>query len=202
MGNYEQEKANILYYLSRGKCPRCGGKNRVEPGRNLCVECRLGNNAQRVNTRTRRREAGLCTVCGKPRDDEKYLTCSACREKIRKRKGKKKAAYQKSWYSRMREEGRCVSCGKWAEPGRARCRACQKKSTDAAKIRDPDGIRKRELRQARIDAGLCIDCGSPVQPGKCRCKRCIERRRDSTRKYSIMQKIRREIQRGNNYDHA
>ena len=201
MTDKERIKANAEYYLSRGKCPHCGGKNNVEPGEKLCRECRSEHNARRVNTRTRRREAGLCTLCGGRRDDEKYLTCSACREKIRRSRGKKKAKYQKSWYNRMREEGRCVSCGNWSWPGKARCKDCQKKSSQAARRADPDGSKKRELRQTRIELGLCIDCGKPAEEGRSRCKRCMAKCRESSRIYDITQRIRRE-QHGKNHDFA
>ena len=49
-------------------------------------------NGQEVETtRDRRKKLGQCTICGGIRDDEKYMACSACREKAKDRKNKSRA---------------------------------------------------------------------------------------------------------------
>ena len=187
---------NIEYYLSHGRCPRCGGKNRVEPGAKMCDECRDRRNELRRLKRSQRRAKGLCTVCGGPLDDERYATCGKCRKKHHKRRGKADAISRKIWYDKQREEGRCVSCGGWAVPGRARCRACQDRNNRWHKRYDPTGEKKREERRKLIEEGRCIDCRRPTQDVRKRCDRCVAMRRESTRKYDIMQRIRRELNGG------
>ena len=192
MSDSKGRRANDAYYLSRGRCPRCGGKNPVAAGEKVCDLCREKNNERRRQTRAKRRALGLCTKCGGVRDEARYVMCSKCRGEIRKKRGKAKRAAGKKWYDRMREEGRCVSCGGWAEPGRARCKACQRKSNERIRKADPNLEKKYALRRSRIEKGLCIDCGRKAGEGKTRCPRCMEMRRDSTRKYKITRKIRGE----------
>lgn len=186
-----RERKNRAYYLAQGRCPQCGGKRPLMPGHKMCEQCRQTNVESKRRLREARKAAGLCRECGKPIDDAKHTACAECRAKLIRESGEKRAARHKDRYYELREEGRCVSCGRWAEPGRARCKKCQEKSNERSRKSDPGRAKFNAMRQKRIEAGLCPDCGRPVADGMKRCKRCLSLRRDSTRKYEIMQRFRR-----------
>ncbi len=77
--------------LSQGLCPACGNKR--QPQDNIyCTACRvrqndLGpryrnltkNNQYDRRLRNSRRREGVCTNCGRRRDNPKFLLCSKCR---------------------------------------------------------------------------------------------------------------------------
>ena len=77
----EQVRANRAYYLSRGLCPVCGGKNPVRAGMKSCLDCAVRAGEYRKKRSERLRAAGLCTVCGGTVEDVNYVTCRACRAK-------------------------------------------------------------------------------------------------------------------------
>lgn len=196
MNESERNKWNYQYYLSRGLCPHCGGKNKVEPKRNRCRECAIKNSESKRKMRETRIAEGRCVRCGGPLGDSKYKTCEKCRAYNRQFEAPKKREQTNQRYHAYKEAGICVSCGrKWAEPGHVYCAECRVKNKRRIVKQDPTGDKKREFRQARIDAGLCIDCGRPTVDGKARCNRCIEMRRDSTRKYEIHKRIQRDNER-------
>lgn len=192
MAASEQAKANRQYYLDRGLCPRCGGKNRVQEGRALCVECQRKHDEDQVSRRKLWREQGRCTRCGAERDGN-WIMCAKCRaymSDLRRRNAEK----AKRRRDELREAGKCTRCGEtWAEPGRNWCKKCQKAHNERCKGA-PYRMKQYERRKERKDAGLCIDCGAPTIDGKARCKRCIEMRRDSSRKYKILQTIKKEAE--------
>lgn len=116
--NSEKTKANREYYLRNGRCPRCGGANPVEPGRNRCRECALKSSNARREQRIKRREDRRCTRCGKPLpEDSRYIQCNECRTYLRKYQ-----VFNKARYEQLKAEGRCVKCGEWAAQGK-RCAA-------------------------------------------------------------------------------
>ena len=188
------EKANREYYLNNGRCPRCAGKNPVEPGTHRCRECALKESERYYSRRQYWINTGKCSRCGTPLEDNKYRTCKKCRDhsamfKQRKRKENRTA------YERRMESGKCVRCGKqYAEAGMVYCRECLNKHKQWQRNSDPRWEKKYERRQKLIDAGLCIDCRRPTKDGRQRCDRCIEMRRDSTRKYKITKRIRAEAE--------
>lgn len=72
-------------------CTRCHNKNNPQPclpGKMTCVGCSF----RRKSLRQQREEEGLCTTCGRDRDDDGKLTCGECRAKgrVRYAKGKGK----------------------------------------------------------------------------------------------------------------
>ena len=99
----------------------------------------------------------------------------------------------KDWY---RQHHICVMCGRAdAEPGRKHCKAClQHERERNALRRDQTIARRRELRKERSEAGLCLYCGKPATPGKQLCMTCRMRQNDSVRKYRIIKKIDREVE--------
>lgn len=183
--------SNRDYYLGRGRCPRCGGKHPVEPGKRQCRECTEKASEGRKRQRKYRRENGLCTRCGKPLEEgSAFVTCEDCRVYLSTFK-----AFNKCRYERLKRAGKCVKCGDWSEPGRTMCRKC----LDAHRAYERsygDAYRdkKRARREGYKAVGLCIDCGQPTDGGHTRCKRCREMRMDSCRKYRINKRFEREAQ--------
>ena len=188
MTRSEQDKANRLYYLKGGRCPNCGGKRPVIEGRTRCEVCAEKERQCKKRIHDRRVAEGVCVKCGRPRDDERYKTCSRCRNKdvFYKRNDKVR-------YDQRKESGMCVDCGERAAlAGHILCNRCRNKRKVNNRKNDPGWAKKYERRQQLILAGLCIDCSKPTLNGKQRCPTCIEARRDSTRKYQIKQRIQRE----------
>lgn len=185
-------KENRQYYLSRGLCPRCGGKNPVVKGRVLCWDCQEKHDEWQKEARARWKEQGLCTRCGKERDGE-WKMCPECRAYLADLRHEN-AKVAKRRRDMLRLKGFCTRCGNtWAEAGHSMCKKCLEKHRKESNT--PEQRQKaNERRQARKEAGLCIDCGKPAEGGKTRCPDCQMARRDSVRKYKIMQKIRRETQ--------
>ena len=77
-------KANHAYYLSRGLCPRCGGKHPVRPGMKRCMECSVKESERLRTWRAARIKAGACTRCGGELAADGCITCPDCRHKQRK----------------------------------------------------------------------------------------------------------------------
>ena len=125
--------------LSRGMCPRCGearpvadhslcqccGEKRRQAERARCAKARAagilyaGRDAERcrrsASDRSKRRdrarrEAGLCTRCGKQQPVEGGTVCEPCREARRER--------EREQYAARRAAGECGRCG--APPPRQR----------------------------------------------------------------------------------
>ena len=193
MYNAERERRNRQYYLARGRCPQCGGERPVVPGLKMCEVCREVNRQSHVRTRAYRKANGLCKNCGKPLDDLKHVTCGACRAMERKKYKKGGSEEYKRWYYEKREQGRCVSCGGWAVPGRSRCEKCAKLGNESTMRSDPGHEKFKLMRQERVKNGLCIDCGKPAATGRRRCEKHLAARRDSCRKYEITRRIRQEM---------
>ena len=185
------EKENRRYYLSQGRCPRCGGKNPLIEGRCLCIECQKKHDEEQVKRRNLWRETGRCTRCGRERDDW-HKMCPQCREYMSdiRRDNARKAKERRD---QLRAKGFCTLCGRtWAEPGRAWCKKCEERHKEYTKGEEYRA-KVKARRQQRREAGLCIDCGKPALGKQC-CPECIARRKDSTRKYQIIQRIKREAE--------
>jgi len=184
MRDYTRERENRLYYLSRGRCPVCGGLRPVVEGSKWCEVCRDKNCAKEKERRDKRRAEGLCVRCGEPLGDDKHVQCEKCRARDRELKRR-----QSQYYIR-KEKGMCVSCGaRAARAGKVLCSRCAMRSRNYSKARDPGWAKQRAMREARKAAGLCVDCGKPSE-GLARCSRCREMRHESVLKYRIMKKIR------------
>ena len=74
--------------------------------------------------RDAQRAAGLCTRCGKPKEDPLYTRCETClavaRRDTKRRHDARKAA------------GICITCGKPAVPNRIKCEPCLAKARAAS----------------------------------------------------------------------
>ena len=187
MTKSEQGKANRQYYLSRGRCPRCGGKNPLQKGRVLCIECQQKHDEEQNERRKRWKAEGRCTRCGSDKGGPGTLCpdCKAYMTDIRRNN----AQVCKARRDRLRMEGKCTRCGiRYAELGRSWCRKCldaHKAYTNSAEQR----AKTQKRREALVAAGRCIDCGKPTNNGKKRCDDCLAARRDSTIKYKILKKM-------------
>ncbi len=100
---------------TRVKCDDCG-QPPVE-GRARCAICLERYRALQRSIQQKRREAGLCLLCGKqPRSASRYQ-CDICREKAAARAAKQRAD--------RRAAGLCTYCGKMAAlDGNHRCETC------------------------------------------------------------------------------
>lgn len=117
-----------------GYCPRCG-KNKLFGDEKNCIECNTksaiyqygkgwrgkGSRAEyQRRKRQEKRENNLCTNCGKPTDDSRYVMCSLCRSKTREKSklirindGMLSVEEKKA----RTEKGFCYVCGKTVKEG-------------------------------------------------------------------------------------
>ena len=215
-----------------GLCPRCG-KQPPAPERFLCEPCgekrnrasrardarlraaglpRRDSDKARAYERDRsrreadiRREAGLCTRCGKQPAAEGRASCEPCLEKRRAADREKYAAGKAAGLpygganpdakrknarakSKRRqktriEAGLCIRCGKRppAEGGTT-CQPC----------RDRRQAAERRKYIDRRQAGLCTRCGAPAIDGLSRCTPCAvieEASHDPERKNARSRKL-------------
>lgn len=137
----------------------------------------------------RRKEAGLCVVCGKDPPVEGLTLCERCRELERKknRSERHKAyarEYQRALRQSWREKGYCTRCGKrdaYTLSGRRCCFECAEKSRERYRTRteaqkETASQKRAETsktqRDSRAASGLCPGCGKVPQPGYKWCAHC------------------------------
>ena len=177
-----------------GKCTRCG-KFTPESGLKLCRYCgekrRAAEKARRARARAEgkiyagrdpeatrraaraadkrrrraRRNASLCTSCGRCRPAASRSVCEPCREEQRE--------IERERYAARRAAGRCVRCGQPAFGGLSRCGRCAVLEAERmSPERRKAATRKRYAR--RRAQRLCVDCSAPVA-GTARCPSCARR---------------------------
>ena len=180
--------------LSRGMCPRCGearpvadhslcqccGEKRRQAERARCAKARAagilyaGRDAARcrrsASDRSKRRdrarrEAGLCTRCGKQQPVEGRTVCEPCREARGER--------EREQYAARRAAGECGRCGAHAPDGSARCERCAGSAAKPSRKKAKNARGRRRYVRRRV-RGLCIDCAAPAQ-GAARCPECARR---------------------------
>ena len=135
--NRNRSKANRDWLLQHGICPICR-KNPIYPPEKSCLNCKeKSNNSKSDETRAkrrdqyarkiqRRRDAGLCTGCGKRIPEGKYKRCAECRRRqrvLRKRRnqGKWTTADERMW------NGICKCGSADMQPGTKVCKSCYAK---------------------------------------------------------------------------
>ncbi len=190
----ERQRRQHAARLASGKCTRCG-KFPPESGLKLCLCCgerrRAAEKVRRARARTKgkiyagrdpeatrraartadkrrrraRRDAGLCTSCGRCPSADSHSICEPCREKQR--------AIERERYAARRAAGRCVRCGQPAFGGSSRCGRCtvleaERTSPECRKA----ATRKRYARRRAQRA--CVDCSVAVA-GTARCPTCARR---------------------------
>lgn len=180
--------------IARGVCTKCGAC-RPEPGRRLCGTCaaksreaervryrkarnaglkyggrrvegkrRSGRAASRKR-RTLRREANVCTRCGRRPPVEGGTTCAPCRE-IRQ-------VAERERYHGRRAAGLCVICGQAAFADESCCGVCATVERER-RDRSAKNARSRQRYWERRGAHRCTDCNQPSF-GASRCPACAER---------------------------
>ena len=122
------------WYLSHKICPRCG-KNDLMGDETICPECRAKGTNNTLKKRNRdtynsyhnewakstykkRKEAGVCTRCGKRKAPEGYFKCSVCRAKDNERRRIREGTSEQS--ERI-EKGLCYFCGNPVKKGYKVC---------------------------------------------------------------------------------
>ena len=200
----ERYRRRTAERLARGMCPRCG-EARPVPDHSLCQSCGdkrrqaerarcakaraagilyAGRDAERcrrsASDRSKRRDgarrdAGLCTRCGKQEPLEGRTVCEPCREARGER--------EREQYAARRDAGECGKCGAPAPDGSARCERCARSAAKSSKR--PDGFRRRiphlGVRAGKshlINALLCQNCVRQAAPGRAR--KVLEGRRRRT----------------------
>ena len=112
-----------------------------------------------------RREAGLCTRCGKQQPVEGRTVCETCREVRRES--------EREQYALRRAAGRCGRCGAPAPDGSARRERCAGRAAKSSRKKAKNARGRRRYVRRRV-RGLCIDCAAPSQ-GAARCPECARR---------------------------
>ena len=177
-----------------GLCTRCG-RSPPEPGVKVCGLCgekrRAAEKARRARTRARakpyagrdpvkcrradragdrrrrraRREAGLCTDCGRNPPADGRSVCETCREAQR--------AAERARYAARRAAGVCVRCGEPAIGGTSRCARHAALEAERVSPERRNAVRKKRYARRRA-RGVCVDCGV-YAAGAARCAPCAYR---------------------------
>ena len=188
------ERRRTAERIARGVCKKCGARP-PQPGPRLCTGCaRLrreydraryadarargelygGKNpvakrrSARIASAKRRRarvDAERCSRCGRRTPVEGGATCEACRET--------RQAGERALYAARRAQGLCVTCGRPAFAGEARCGVCATLENQQP-IRDRRNAAARRRYWERRARQQCTDCGQPAH-GASRCEACAKR---------------------------
>ncbi len=190
----ERQRRQHAARLAGGKCTRCG-KCAPEPGLKLCRRCgdkrRAAEKARRDRARAEgriyagrdpeatrraaraadkrrrraRRDAGLCTSCGRGPPADGRSICEPCRGEQR--------AIERERYVARRATGHCVRCARPAFSGLSRCGRCSALEAErtSSERRSAAGKKRYARRRARWE---CVDCSAPVA-SSARCEGCARR---------------------------
>ena len=188
------ERRRTAERIARGVCTKCG-THPPEPGRRLCAGCadsrreyeraryaeatargeiyggknpiakRRSARAASAKRRRARADAGQCRRCGRRPPVEGGATCEPCRES--------RQAAERELYAARRAQGLCVTCGRPAFAGEARCGVCATLE-NRQPIRDRRNAAARRRYWARRAANRCTDCNAPSH-GASRCEACAKR---------------------------
>lgn len=143
----------------------------------------------------KRKENGLCPVCGKPLDREGHY-CSSCLEKNR--------IYHQENRDFFRENHLCTECGKVKVFGddkicpecRAKRQFWRKPLTEEQKERYGLHFKsqQRMLYRERAENGICTRCGKrKVAPGRRKCKICLSKDAELHKKMNLDKPNEREF---------
>ena len=160
-------------------CARCGEKRRAADkarrdgarqegkpyaGRDPVKRRRAGRAGDRRRRRARR-DAGLCTNCGRSPPEDGRSVCEACREARR--------AAERARYAARKAAGLCVRCAEAAVGGSSRC--ARHAALEAARVSPKRRRAANRKRYARRRARRrCVDCGVGTA-GSARCPACAYR---------------------------
>lgn len=138
------------WYREQGFCPKCK-KNKLMGDEKTCVECRAAdanlhqkirdNNTKAYNAHMatyhkslydKRKEQGLCPVCGKPNKDKRYITCPICRDK------KNRRTQPKFLREERIKNGLCIWCDNPVKNGYKICEKHYQMNCEKAKKSNKD----------------------------------------------------------------
>ncbi len=173
------------YCLENGLCISCHKPS--DTGKQYCSECARRNRERNAEQREFYLSKGICPVCRKNDliSDEK--TCAECKAK---RVGRDQKYYAENVLSlnaerrkrrrKMREENRCVNCGRILDASSRQHSTCilcrEKRRNDYAKSKSKD-------RNKRPSKSMCYICGSAdLVDGKNICTLCYHRIMKNTKK--------------------
>lgn len=116
----------------------------------------------------KRREQGLCTVCGKPLDRD-GVQCKACLEKSN--------AYARERREMLLAVGLCPICGKHEIfPHEKSCLECKAKRAADGRYKKVEAY-NRSVYAKRKEQGLCPRCGkNKPEEGYTWCRECLQKR--------------------------
>lgn len=80
----------------------------------------------------RRRDAGLCPLCGEPRTDE-HIACRKCRINNSVMRNEYYRSYRAKQRAERTEQGLCVKCGKENDTQHTMCSSCLEEQRTASK---------------------------------------------------------------------
>ena len=188
---YRRQKAERR---ARGVCTRCG-RNPAAPDRSICEACLVKRReadrkryrkakaaglpyggkpvagkrrSARIASRNRRRvrrDANLCTRCGRRPPVEGGATCGACREA--------RQAGERELYAARRAAGLCTRCGGRTTDRTATCAPCAALESERGRPERRNAAARRRYRERRARR-QCTDCGQPAH-GASRCEACAKR---------------------------
>ena len=117
---------------------------------------------------------GLCSKCGRPREQESATQCNACIEKGKSRWHKRT--------ERLRALGLCTKCGGERDrEDRAYCASCRAKTNERVRLHRLKYPQRRQPTYSRYKypSGLCRSCGKAQEVG-CVCLACWFKRKATT----------------------
>lgn len=133
-----ERKERRELFLKLGICTMCG-KGKPMPHKNICADCfykeqmknityKRPEESKRFNNeqtkermkkrRAERRQAGLCTTCGRELVDKRYVQCHLCRAK---RNAKQMERLEKTRKRYNLIDGACLICGENVVEGKKYC---------------------------------------------------------------------------------
>ena len=106
---------------------------------------------RRPRRRQARRDAGLCTSCGRrPRPDDGSV-CEPCRTARR--------TFDRQRYAGRRAAGLCVRCAQPTFGGSSRCSRCAARETERTSPECRSAVNRKRYAKRRA-RGVCTECGS------------------------------------------
>ena len=123
----------------------------------------------------RRKEAGLCIRCGKPRAKNNKNHCPDCLKKVRE--------YENATRQFYRDIGICPICRKnklfGQEKNCPECRAKKKPYTPSEEQKENYRRKRRAVYAERVSLGICTRCGKRKAVwNKRKCEICLEEDRE------------------------
>ena len=156
-GEKRRAAARARYTKAKAEGKLYGGR---DPLRRRCHD-RAGDRRRR----RARRDAGLCTSCGRRRPADNRSVCEPCREEER--------TTERARYAARRAAGLCVRCAQPTFSGSSRCGRCAALETERGSPERKSAVSRKRYAKRRAQ-GSCTDCGV-YAAGAARCPPCAYR---------------------------